>query len=737
MTLATNIWKTLFTGAIVMTKKALIISWHFPPYKSSSGFNLFKRFKDSGYEYDVIQREREGAEDNLLMFRYASNRINRYEISVPTEDPRDLDNREMFISKACEFVNLLLKENHYQVVISHSHEIVSHLAALAVKREHPELSWIASFGDPISANPFNDSYKFPLLNEDARSELEVLKTADKVVVTNSYQKRLVMSSVAEQVDVDKFFILPHCYEPRMYRGSKKKAEGAAFRFLHVGMLYKHKRTAEPFVLAAQKLLEKYPALKGCFTVEFFGANDRFIQEASQGDLKGVVSYQGNVSYLDSLSLMVDADCLLLRDADFSDQGLLYTPFYPGKLADYLGAEVPILAVTMEKGCVPDMFEELGYPYCSERDVEGIADEMYRAITQGTRVNTQEARKYSCKHVGLLAEQLMDNLSSKKTILFAGHDLKFLKDVIKSYEDDPEFEVLIDQWKNHADHNEALSREYLDKADIIFCEWGLGNIQWYANHKKRGQRLLVRIHLQENQRPEFLRNANIDNIDYFIFIAPYRYEEFIEMHGIPRHKAKMIFNTVDVEKFYRAKLPEAKFTLGFIGMVPWRKRFDRALDIFQKLWQEDNRYVLRVKGLRPRDYPWMLSKSRKEEMAQYDELYKRIENAPWKKHVIFDGHGSDMPEWFQRIGYIISTSDFEGSHQAVAEGMASGSVPIIYGWDGADTVYPKKYTYSNFADEFQLVGSIKSNRSEVMSYARENFCHLRVIAKIRDLCEESV
>lgn len=720
-----------------MTKKALIISWHFPPYKSSSGFNLFKRFKDAGYEYDIIQRERDGAEENLSMFRYATNKINRYEISIPSEDPRDLDNREIFISKACEYVNILLRENHYQVLISHSHEIVSHLAALAVKREHPSLPWIASFGDPIGANPFNISYQFPLLEEDSRSELEVLKTADKVVVTNPYQKKLVLSSVPEPVNPDKFSIIPHCYEPRMYPSSKMKPEGAAFRFLHIGMLYKHKRTAEPFVLATQKLVEKHPELKGHFTVEFFGANDRFIQEASQTNLKGILSYQGSVSYLESLALMVEADCLLLRDADFSDQGLAYTPFYPGKLADYLGAHTPVLAVTMKSGCVPDMFEELGYPYCSEQDIDGIADEMYKAITQAINVNTQEAEKYSCEYVGKLAEQLIDSISSKKTILFAGHDLKFLQDVIQSYQDDPEFEVLIDQWKGHTDHNEVRSRECLDKADIIFCEWGLGNIQWYSNNKKNGQRLLVRIHLQENQRPEFLHNSNIDNIDYFIFIAPYRYEEFVSMHGIPRHKAKMIFNTVDVEKFNIEKLPEAKFTLGFIGMVPWRKRFDRALDIFEKLWIKDDRYVLRVKGKRPEDYPWMLSKTRENEMAQYHALYERIEKSPWKESVIYDGHGNDMPEWFQKIGYILSTSDFEGSHQAVAEGMAAGSIPIIYDWDGADTIYPEEFVYKDIDIAVEKIQGNDFRDFLIQQYSRENFSSPERISQIRNLCEGKV
>ena len=718
----------------MINKKALIISWHFPPYKSSSGFNLFKRLKDSGYEYDIIQCKREEGQDNLAMFKYASEKMNRYEIQVPTKNPRDRSTRETFIATAEKFVELLLKQNYYQAIISHSHEIVSHLAALAVKREHPSLPWIASFGDPIGANPFNISYQFPLLEEDSRSETEVLRIADKVVVTNPYQKELVLNSIHEKVNPDKFFILPHCYEPRMYRGANKEKKGNIFRFLHIGMLYKHKRTSEPFILATKRLIEKHPELKGQFTVEFFGANDRFIQQAEKNDLKGIVAYQGSVNYLDSLALMVDADCLLLRDADFSDQDLSYTPFYPGKLADYLGANTPILAVTMEHGCVPDMFSQLRYPYCTEHDIDGIANEMYKAITEGISVNPGEAQKYSCQHVGKLAEKLIENINPKKTILFAGHDLKFLQDVLNAYQKDPHFEVLIDQWKNHTNHDKHWSQKCLDKADIIFCEWGLGNIEWYSHHKKNGQKLVVRIHLQENQRPEFLRNANFDNINYFIFISPYRYEEFVAMHGIPRHKAKMIFNTVDVEKFNREKLPEAEFTLGFIGMVPWRKRFDRALDIFEEFWEKDHRYVLRVKGKRPEDYPWMRSKNRKNEMAQYEALYKRIENAPWKNNVIYDGPGDDMPEWFQKIGYVLSTSDFEGCHQAIAEGMAAGCVPIICNWDGADTVYPKRFIYSwNEVNINYFINAYGNN--EIKHYAWNFFNSDHSVNLIRFFCEK--
>ena len=321
---------------------------------------------------------------------------------------------------------------------------------------------------------------------------------------------------------------------------------------------------------------------------------------------------------------------------------------------------------------------------------------------------------------------------KKTILFAGHDLKFLQDVISAYEKDSNYNVLIEQWNGHTKHDENESKSKLEAADVIFCEWGLGNIRWYSKNKKPGQKLLVRVHLQENQVPQYLDEGNSDNIDQFIFIAPYRYEEFVEMHELPREKCKLIFNTVDCERFALDKSDDAKFTLGFIGMVPWRKRFDLALDIFESLWKTDSRYKLRVKGKTPHDYPWMKGPKFADEFVKYEEQDARIAAAKWKDNVIFDGHGNDMPEWFQNIGYILSTSDFEGSHQAVAEGMASGAIPIILPWAGAETVYPRKYVYGNLPEDFEAPIFETAKSKSIMKYAKHHFTTSHIVSQIREL-----
>ena len=55
-------------------------------------------------------------------------------------------------------------------------------------------------------------------------------------------------------------------------------------------------------------------------------------------------------------------------------------------------------------------------------------------------------------------------------------------------------------------------------------------------------------------------------------------------------------------------------------------------------------------------------------------------------VVFDEFGPDVGTWLRRIGFVLSTSDDESFHLSPAEGMASGAVPVIRNWPGADTIF---------------------------------------------------
>jgi glycosyltransferase involved in cell wall biosynthesis len=89
--------------------------------------------------------------------------------------------------------------------------------------------------------------------------------------------------------------------------------------------------------------------------------------------------------------------------------------------------------------------------------------------------------------------------------------------------------------------------------------------------------------------------------------------------------------------------------------------------------------------------------RKDEMSWYSRVFGDLAELRNDGAVVFDPHGPDMAAWYQCVGHILSVSDFEGSHQAVAEGMAAGCVPAIRDWEGAERIYPRSYVAGTVED----------------------------------------
>ena len=102
-------------------------------------------------------------------------------------------------------------------------------------------------------------------------------------------------------------------------------------------------------------------------------------------------------------------------------------------------------------------------------------------------------------------------------MFTGHNLHFIEELIHRLSRDGHT-VLRDQWKGHAIHDEDTSYSLLEQADIIICEWALGNSVWYSNHKKPNQRLYIRFHRQEIET-EYPHKIIWSTVDKMIFISP--------------------------------------------------------------------------------------------------------------------------------------------------------------------------------------------------------------------------
>ncbi|PLR67958.1 glycosyltransferase [Bacillus sp. UMB0893] len=292
---------------------------------------------------------------------------------------------------------------------------------------------------------------------------------------------------------------------------------------------------------------------------------------------------------------------------------------------------------------------------------------------------------------------------KKKILFAGHDLKFAKMLIDYFKLSTEFQVKEDQWKGHNSHNEKQSKELLEWADIIIAEWGLGNAVWYSKNKKNHQVLIVRMHLQEKET-QYPQKIVWDNVDQLIFIAPGLKMEMEETFDfLPKDKIKILYNLVDAKSLDKEKLDDSEFNIGLMGISPSRKRIDLALDIFEEMWTNDSRYTLFIKGHLPNKYAWLWN--RKEEREYFEKVFRRINSSVWRDSVVFEGWG-EVSEWYRKLRFILSPSDFESFHLAVAEGMASGCFPLIRNWHGAKELYPNDYIFSDVSEATDIIKKIQ-------------------------------
>jgi glycosyltransferase involved in cell wall biosynthesis len=275
------------------------------------------------------------------------------------------------------------------------------------------------------------------------------------------------------------------------------------------------------------------------------------------------------------------------------------------------------------------------------------------------------------------------------VLVAGHDLKFLGPIREAIAATGAT-LAEDVWQSHTEHNEAASRAILEPASVVLCEWCLGNAVWYSRNKRPDQRLVVRMHRMEAYT-DHPRDVEMENVDEVVCVSQHIADEAIERFGWDPAKLRVIPNSVDVDRFRLPKQEGCRFNLAMIGYVPKRKRLDRALDVLEELRRQEPRFRLALIGHPPSEFDWVVR--RPEEIEFFRQCFARIQETPaLRGAVTFQPFSADLPSLFQQAGFVLSTSDSEGHQVALAEGAASGAVPVIVDRPGARDQYPSRWVH---------------------------------------------
>ena len=449
--------------------------------------------------------------------------------------------------------------------------------------------------------------------------------------------------------------------------------------------------------------------------DFFKKMDAFRARINGGQLPWV-SLVSNVPHAEAKALMQQSDfAYCLRHDRYDDVIEIST-----KIVEFCTLGVP--AILNDNALNRALFGD-DYPYLIDISTGDVAPKVLAFMgTRGTPVYSAAKERIARIAAQFSAGALSDSLgtairgysvnapaltTSKRRILIPTHERKFLRQFIDRLRGDPNVEVTWEPWKSTVKPEGRLKQPPAG-IDTVFCEWCCQNAVWHSNNKRPGTRLIVRLHRFEAFR-EFPGLVKWANVDALIVVSDYFRDMMVTQHGVAPERIHVLPQFIDWHGLRRPKLPEARFTLGLVGINPFEhKRFDRALDFFAKLRARDDRFKLAVRSVMPWEIQWVWDR-KDDTRTRFEALFDRIYSDPGlAENIRFDPGGSDMEEWYRGIGFILSSSDSEGCHTSVIEGMASGSLPVVYNWPGAQSLFAP-YVYEDMLEAIPEVIAFADNQ----------------------------
>lgn len=447
-------------------------------------------------------------------------------------------------------------------------------------------------------------------------------------------------------------------------------------------------------------------------------------------------WHGGLSREDTLELMSTMDiCWGYRSKLLEDNTLELST----KTLEYLSLGLPTI---ISRNSINERLCGNEYPYFIDTGSE-IFEQTFEIIEKINSkppqpdVLKQLVAEYTIPEIGkkyfsgLIKSIEADFKSKRKRVVLNGHDLKFISEFESNLKKQGH-DVRRDIW-GWGDAKSIIRSKQLAKwGEVIISEWGLSNAVWYSENISTNQTHYIRVHLQEiNEKArKFPPKINMNSVNKVIFVSENVRKTAIRMFNWPEDKCTVIHNYVNVNLFNRPKTKSAEYTLAIVGIVPQRKRLDRAVDLVRSLRMSDSRWRLVIKGKLPHDYAFMHAPGRRDELVYYDEQYKRFETDHHLRGAVsFEAFTPSLAEWYTRIGYILSPSDFESFHYSIAEGAASGAVPIIWPWDGAEEFYPNSWIGQNYSEIVDMVLDTQRTQHKVIEKNKKEISQRYSMEKI--------
>ncbi len=240
---------------------------------------------------------------------------------------------------------------------------------VALKKEHPELIWIAAFSDPINHNPYKfdpETYKSYSLPEKIAfklylkyyvvddDEANAFDYADHLVFICEEQRDFMIGEYLKYYHhlnkedlLRKSVIVPLNYIPEWNQVKpveKNETSGDTFILAHFGRVYGHRLIRE-FIYAVKEFVQEYPDLPLCIEQygDFRRSDRKLIRDLG---LNKYFMIHKKIPYEECIAKMNLSDAVLLFDTILPEDTI--QPFLPSKIIEYSLLNKDVLAVATSK-----------------------------------------------------------------------------------------------------------------------------------------------------------------------------------------------------------------------------------------------------------------------------------------------------------------------------------------------------------------------------------------------------
>jgi hypothetical protein len=321
------------------------------------------------------------------------------------------DARIGWLPSARKAVREMIKKYDIDAVYSSSPPYTCSLIARYAKRKF-NLPWVAGFRDPWTGFISTPKRWFLPAAIDRHFEKSVFSGADFVECA---WQGIIKDALGKYPDLnaDKFKHVPNGFDSADYPEIEKK-RNEKFTLTYTGSMYGRRNPASLFA-AVEKLIAEKKISPDKFLLRFIGRFGTEVQEMfDSASFKGSIEIIGYIPHKESIKYLMLSDLLLL----VVDESKESEEIVPGKVYEYIGTKIPVLAIAPRPSAIADLMEETkAGAIAHQSEVDKIADfflRFYKDWESGSStyspdtaaINSYERRE-SAKKLAALLNQLTE------------------------------------------------------------------------------------------------------------------------------------------------------------------------------------------------------------------------------------------------------------------------------------------------------------------------------------------